>query len=135
MLLSRHRDAEMLAEVAHHMGFECVAARPIAAGRRHCGSCCAQSTLTESDDHARRSARPAPQMAGPIYLGVEARPAAGCWASATIGPGDEHLGPVCDSPALFRSRAVMSPAMRIPPDLDRDGIEHYRRDVERMLIG
>jgi hypothetical protein len=28
---------------------------------------------------------------------------------------------------------VLSPALVIPPDLDRDGVEHYRQHVERML--
>jgi hypothetical protein len=32
-----------------------------------------------------------------------------------------------------RARGVISPAMHLPPDLDRDGIEHYRREVERLL--
>jgi hypothetical protein len=32
-----------------------------------------------------------------------------------------------------RSRSVVSPAMTIPPDLDRQGVEHYRLQVERLL--
>ncbi len=32
-----------------------------------------------------------------------------------------------------RARGIMSPAMNIPPDLDRDGVEHYRLQVEQML--
>ncbi len=32
-----------------------------------------------------------------------------------------------------RARAVVSPMLHIPPNLDRDGIEHYRRETERML--
>ena len=32
-----------------------------------------------------------------------------------------------------RARAVVSPAIHIPPDLDRDGMEHYRLQVERLL--
>jgi len=31
------------------------------------------------------------------------------------------------------ARAVVSPAMVIPPDLDREGVEHYRLKVERLL--
>jgi len=31
------------------------------------------------------------------------------------------------------ARAVVSPAMVIPPNLDRDGVEHYRLKVESML--
>jgi hypothetical protein len=32
-----------------------------------------------------------------------------------------------------RARAVVSPYVYVPPDLDRDGIEHYRGRVERLL--
>ena len=28
---------------------------------------------------------------------------------------------------------MVSPYVHVPPDLDRDGIEHYRRRVERLL--
>ena len=32
-----------------------------------------------------------------------------------------------------RARAVVSPMMNIPAGLERDGLEHYRVEVERML--
>jgi hypothetical protein len=32
-----------------------------------------------------------------------------------------------------RARAVAGPAMKIPAGLDRDGLEHYRLRVERLL--
>jgi hypothetical protein len=32
-----------------------------------------------------------------------------------------------------RARGVVGPPMTIPPDLDRDGVEHYRLQVERVL--
>jgi hypothetical protein len=32
-----------------------------------------------------------------------------------------------------RGRSVWSPAITIPPDLDRDGIEHYRQQTEQLL--
>jgi hypothetical protein len=32
-----------------------------------------------------------------------------------------------------RARGVVSPAIHLPRDLDRDGLEHYRLQVERML--
>jgi hypothetical protein len=32
-----------------------------------------------------------------------------------------------------RARAVVSGRIHIPPNLDRDGIEHYRRRMERLL--
>jgi hypothetical protein len=32
-----------------------------------------------------------------------------------------------------RARAVVSPEIHVPPELDREGIEHYRRQVDRLL--
>ncbi|HVX61210.1 MAG TPA: hypothetical protein VHC19_11425, partial [Pirellulales bacterium] len=32
-----------------------------------------------------------------------------------------------------RARAVVSPEIHLPRDLDRDGVEHYRREVEQLL--
>jgi hypothetical protein len=32
-----------------------------------------------------------------------------------------------------RARAVPSPAIRVPPDLDRGGLEHFRVKIERLL--
>jgi lysophospholipid acyltransferase (LPLAT)-like uncharacterized protein len=32
-----------------------------------------------------------------------------------------------------RARGVVSPACTIPPNLDRDGLEHYRLHVEQLL--
>jgi hypothetical protein len=32
-----------------------------------------------------------------------------------------------------RSRGVLSPAINIPPHLDRAGLEHYRLQIERLL--
>jgi hypothetical protein len=32
-----------------------------------------------------------------------------------------------------RARGVISPAIRLPRDLDRDGIEHYRQRIEALL--
>src|SRR5262249_25812698 len=34
---------------------------------------------------------------------------------------------------LSRARAVVSPEIPVPSDLDRDGIEQYRQSVERLL--
>jgi hypothetical protein len=54
-----------------------------------------------------------------------------------FGFGDAWRMPTWDRFALpkpgTRARGVVSPAIQIPADLDRDGLEHYRQQVERLL--
>jgi lysophospholipid acyltransferase (LPLAT)-like uncharacterized protein len=135
MLLSRHRDADLLSEVANRLGFEFVrgstgrgggtALRELLRKSRH-------MNLTITPDGPRGPRRVlAP---GPIYL------------SSKLSLPLVALGLGYDRPWRFRSwdrfalprphsraRAVVSPPMIIPPDLDRDGVEHYRLQVEQML--
>jgi hypothetical protein len=135
MLLSRHGDAEILSRVADHFGFECVrgstrrggvtALRELLAKSRH-------MNLTITPDGPKGPRRVlAP---GPVYLasklqmplvamglGYDRPWRAGSWDKFAI-------------PRPFsRARAVVSPEMNLPYDLDRDGLEHYRLEVERLL--
>jgi hypothetical protein len=32
-----------------------------------------------------------------------------------------------------RARCILSPELRVPPDLDRDGLEHFRLKIEQVL--
>ena len=134
MLLSRHRDADILLDVAHHLGFDSCAVR------RRGGSTALRELLRKSrahepGDHARRPARPA-SRAGPgsDLSGVEAGHAAGgdgLWLRSPLAA--EQLGRLpCPGPTRAPA-AVVSPAIVIPPDLDRDGMEHYRLQVEQLL--
>ena len=135
MLLSRHRDAEILSRAAHHLGFEfvrgstnrgaTVALRELFARSRH-------MTLTITPAGPRGPRRQLAQ--GPVYLASKLG-----MPIVTLGLGynDPWRMPTWDRFALpkpfSRARAVISPAMHIPQDLDRDGVEHYRVEVERML--
>jgi hypothetical protein len=135
MLLSRHRDADVLSRVALHLGLEVVrgstyrgsvsAMRELLRhrGRRH---------LTITPDGPRGPRRRLAQ--GAIYL------------SSKLGLPLAAIGMGYDRPWRLnswdrfaiprpgsRARAVVSPWIRIPPNLDRDGIEHYRQSVERTL--
>jgi lysophospholipid acyltransferase (LPLAT)-like uncharacterized protein len=135
MLLSRHRDADILSRVAFHMGFEVVR------GSTYRGSVAAVRTmlresrdkhLTITPDGPRGPRRVLAQ--GCIYLASRLelplvamgfgydRP----WRMASW---DRFAVPRPYS----RARAVVSPYLHVPPDLDRDGIEYYRQRVERLL--
>ena len=53
-------------------------------------------------------------------------------AAADPGPGDT-VGLVVDAPHVGRARAVVSPEIHVPANLDRDGLETNRLVVERLL--
>ena len=135
MLLSRHGDAEILSRTAYHLGFDCVrgstrrggvaALRALFAKSRH-------MNLTITPDGPKGPRRVlAP---GPVFL------------ASKLGLPLVLLGLGYDRPwrvnswdrfALprpgSRARAVVSPALDLPRDLDREGLEHYRLEVERLL--
>ena len=135
MLLSRHGDAEILSRMAYHFGFECVrgstrrggatALRELVAKARH-------MNLTITPDGPKGPRRVL--AAGPIYL------------ASKLGLPLVLLGMGYDRPwrvpswdrfavprPFSRARVVVSPEVRLPADLDRDGLEHYRLEVERLL--
>jgi lysophospholipid acyltransferase (LPLAT)-like uncharacterized protein len=135
MLLSQHNDADVLSRVAHHLGFEFVrgsSRRGGAAALRELLAKSQNMNLTITPDGPRGPRRRLAQ--GPVYL------------ASKLGIPVVPMGFGYDRPWRFnswdrfaiprpfsRARAVVSPMMNIPPDLDRDGIEHYRVEVERML--
>lgn len=135
MLLSRHHDAEILSHAAYHLGFEFVRGSTSRGGVSALRELLARSramNLTITPDGPRGPRRVLAQ--GPIYLssklqmplvlmglGYDRPWRAGSWDRFAV-------------PRPFsRSRAVISPELWIPPRLGRDGIEHYRREVERLL--
>jgi lysophospholipid acyltransferase (LPLAT)-like uncharacterized protein len=135
MLLSQHRDAEILSRVAHHLGFACVRGstyRGAATALRELKATSRHAHLTMTPDGPRGPRRTLAQ--GPIYLASRLR-----LPLVAIGFGYDRPWrmPTWDNFALprpgSRARAVMSPALSIPPGLERDGLEHYRQSVERML--
>lgn len=134
MLLSRHRDGDVAARVAKHQGFGVIR------GSTHDG---ASQSLRELIQVARNGhltitpdgpRGPRRVMAvGPIYL------------ASKLGLPIVPMGYGYDRPwrakswdrfaiprPFSRGRAVVAPAMHIPRKLDRDGLEHYRVEVERM---
>jgi lysophospholipid acyltransferase (LPLAT)-like uncharacterized protein len=135
MLLSLHRDADILNEVAGRMGFGCVR------GSTFSGSAGAIRELLDRGRHMNLAITPD----GP--RGPRRRLAQGAiFLSSKLGLPIVAMGLGWDRPwrlgswdrfaiprPFSRARGVVSPAMTIPPNLDREGVEHYRLEVERML--
>jgi len=135
MLLSRHRDADVLYRAAYHMGFECVR------GSTYGGATEALLELSRRgrDMHLaitpdgprgprRRLAQGAIFLASrlqlpivPFGMGLD-RP----WRTPTW---DRFAVPRPGS----RARAVVGPEIIIPPGLDRGELELRRQGVERLL--
>ncbi|MBN1395548.1 MAG: lysophospholipid acyltransferase family protein [Pirellulales bacterium] len=136
MLLSRHRDAEILSHVARHFGFDFVRGSTRRGGVSALRQLLARSRrmhLTITPDGPRGPRR---RLApGCVYLASKLgmplivmgwgydRPwrVRGAWDQFAIPrPGS-------------RARAIPSGEIFVPPDLDRDGLEHYRQRIERLL--
>lgn len=135
MLLSRHRDAEILGRAAKLLGFDTVRGSTNRGGvpalrellRKSQGMNLA--IVPDGPRGPRRVLAP-----GPVFL------------SSKLGMPLVLMGLGFDRPwrarswdrfaiprAGSRARGVVSPAIQIPPDLDREGLEHYRLEVERLL--
>ncbi len=135
MLLSRHRDADVLARVANHMGFDCVR------GSTNRGSTAALLDMTRRGKHMHLTITPdgprGPRRKlaqGPIYL------------ASRLGLPIVPLGFGVDRPWRAKSwdqfavprpfsqaRGVVGPAVTIPSGIDRDQMECCRQSVERLL--
>ncbi len=136
MLLSRHRDAEILSHVAHHFGFEFVRGSTRRGGVSALRQLLARSRrmhLTITPDGPR---------------GPRRRLAPGCvYLASKLGMPLVVMGYGYDRPWRVRSawdhfaiprpgsraRAIPSGEIFVPPDLDRQGLEHYRLKIERLL--
>ena len=128
MLLSRHRDAEILSHVARHLGFDFVRGSTRRGGVAALRELLAKSrrmNLTITPDGPRGPRRRAGRWSG--LSGVEAANAAGgdgLWLRPALARGSWDRFAL---PRPFsRARTVVSPELHIPPNLDRDGLEHYR---------
>jgi len=135
MLLSRHGDADLLTRVAHHLGFDFVRGstyRGAAAALRQMAEKSRTMNLTITPDGPRGPRRTLAQ--GPIYL------------ASKLGLPIVALGLGYDRPwrlkswdrfaiprPFSRARAVVSPELHVPADLDRDGVEEHRLSVEALL--
>lgn len=135
MLLSKHRDADILARVAHHMGFQCVRGSTYggaASALRELARLGKQMHLTITPDGPRGPRRRLAQ--GPVFLasrfqlpivpvgfGLD-RP----WRATSW---DQFAVPR----PMSRVRAIMGPEITIPRNLDREELERRRIGVERLL--
>ncbi len=135
MLLSRHRDADILMDVANFLGFEFVRGSTFGGGGTALRELIEKSqhmNLTITPDGPRGPRRVLAQ--GPIYLSSKLG-----MPLVAMGLGYDRpwrlskLGSLCHSAPFSRARGVVSPPMTIPPNLDRQGVEHYRRQVEDVL--
>jgi hypothetical protein len=135
MLLSRHRDAEVLSYVAYHMGFEFVRGstnRGGVAALRQLLDKSRRMHLAITPDGPRGPRR---QLApGPIYLASKlgiplVAMGVGYNRPWRVGSWDRFAIPRPCS----RARCVLSPELHIPPELDREGLEHFRLKVQQLL--
>ncbi len=135
MLISRHRDAEILSHAAYYLGYQFVR------GSTRRGGVAALRELV------RRSRRMHLAITPDGPRGPRRRLAPGAvYLASKLGMPLVAMGFGFDRPwrapswdrfalprPFSRARAVISPRIPIPPDLDRAGVEHYRGEMERLL--
>ena len=135
MLMSRHRDADILTELCERMGFGYVRGSTFGGGAAallELLRCSRKMSLAITPDGPRGPRRQLSQ--GPIYLSSKLGLPIVCMGMAYDRPWrlnswDRFAIPRPGS----RARGVLGPAITIPPQLDRTGLEHYRLRVERLL--
>ena len=136
MLLSRHRDAEILSHAAYHLGFDFVR------GSTNRGGVGAIRELL----HKSRSTHLTITPDGP--RGPRRRLAPGSiYLASKLGLPLVVTGYAYDRPwrvkrawdqfaiprPFSRARAIVSGDVHVPPNLDRQGIEYFRGKVEQLL--
>ncbi len=135
MLVSRHRDAAVLSRVAGHMGFDFVRGSTRRGGAEALLELAQKSRhkhLTITPDGPRGPRR---KMAlGAVYLASKlglplVLMGRGLERPWRLNSWDRFAVPRPYS----RARGVLSPDLRVPPDLDRDGLEHFRLKAEDLL--
>lgn len=135
MLLSRHRDAEILSHTAYHMGFEFVRGSTNRGGVTAIREMLRKSrrmNLTITPDGPRGPRRT--MAPGPIFLASRLGIPLVLTGFGYDRPWRTRSWDRFAVPRPFsRARACMSPEIYLPANLDREGLEHYRVEAERML--
>jgi hypothetical protein len=135
ILLSRHRDAEVLSYAARHLGFSIVRGSSSRGGLQAIRQLMADSqrmNLAITPDGPRGPRRILAQ--GPIYLASRLQLPLVCIGMAYDRPWRLKSWDRFAIPKLCsRARSIVGPELHLPARLDRDGIEHYRLQIERML--
>ncbi len=135
MLLSQHRDADILSEVATRMGFDFVRGSTRRGGERAIRALFAAGRsrhLAITPDGPRGPRRT--MAPGAIYL------------ASRLGMPIVAIGFGYDRPwrlnswdrfaiprPFSRARSIVSEPIVVPPDLPRDGIEEYRIKIQNLL--
>ncbi|HTN74292.1 MAG TPA: lysophospholipid acyltransferase family protein [Pirellulaceae bacterium] len=135
MLVSAHKDAEILSQAARFQGFATVRGSTQRGGGtalrdlQRKGQTMNLAITPDGPRGPRRRLAP-----GAIYLASKLQ-----LPIVPIGLGYDRPWrmPTWDRfavPKLYsRARAITGPPMRLPEHLDREGVEHYRQQVETML--
>jgi lysophospholipid acyltransferase (LPLAT)-like uncharacterized protein len=135
MLLSQHADADILARVAYHLGFDCVRGSTYRGGARAIWELSERSRrqhLAITPDGPRGPRRHLAQ--GPIYLASRLQLPLVPMGFGYDRPWRTNSWDRFAVPRPFsRARAVIGPPMMLPPALDRSGMERCRERVERLL--
>jgi lysophospholipid acyltransferase (LPLAT)-like uncharacterized protein len=136
MLLSRHQDARILSHAAYHLGFEFVRGSTNRGGVTALRELLSKSRsmhLTITPDGPRGPRR---RLApGCVYLASKLQ-----LPLVVMGYGYDRPWRVRSAWDQFaiprphsRARAIPSGEIFVPPDLDRDALEHFREKIERLL--
>jgi lysophospholipid acyltransferase (LPLAT)-like uncharacterized protein len=135
MLLSQHGDADILARIAYHMGFDCVRGSTYHGAARAIWELSERSRrqhLTITPDGPRGPRRKLAQ--GPIYLASRLQLPLVVMGFGYDCPWRVNSWDKFAVPRPFsRARAVVGPPLRIPPDLNRTNLEDCRERVQRLL--
>jgi lysophospholipid acyltransferase (LPLAT)-like uncharacterized protein len=135
MLLSQHVDADILARIAYHVGFDCVRGSSRRGGARAIMELEEQSRskyLAITPDGPRGPRR---RLAmGPVYLASRLQLPLVVMGFGYDRPWRANSWDRFAVPRPFtRARAVIGPAIKVPADLNRSTMETCRERVERLM--
>jgi lysophospholipid acyltransferase (LPLAT)-like uncharacterized protein len=134
MLLSQHGDAEILARVAYHLGFDCVRGSTYQGGAKAIWELFERGErqhLTITPDGPRGPRRHLAQ--GPIYLASRLQLPLVPMGFGYDRPWRINSWDRFAVPRPFsRARAVIGPPILLPPNLSREGLARCRLRVERL---